>query len=197
MSIKPRTRNPDKRKQCTCEWCGKSFETYISRPGRFCSRLCSAHYGGSVSPGHPKKPESYVTLCCETCGKDYVVHRVFIEKRNSRFCSHECQYKGMSMERQGAGNPAYTGGRKFPNRGSNWYAQRKAALMRDGKTCRICGRKAKKGERRVVDVHHIKPYRLFEGDYIASNNLLNLITLCRQCHIKVEDYEYPCPQPLL
>jgi predicted HNH restriction endonuclease len=49
----------------------------------------------------------------------------------------------------------------------------------------------------VLHVHHIRPYKEFNGNYWEANDLRNLITLCYTCHHKVERSGLPCPQPLL
>lgn len=56
---------------------------------------------------------------------------------------------------------------------------RKAIIIRDNNTCKMCGKK--KG---VMEVHHILPKRLSGTDSID-----NLITLCHKCHKKVTKRE--------
>lgn len=53
---------------------------------------------------------------------------------------------------------------------------KKEVLVRDNNTCQICSRVWINGERRF-DIHHI--------DYDKKNNsIINLITLCKPCHVK-------------
>ena len=74
--------------------------------------------------------------------------------------------------------------------GPNWPAQRDAALARDGHRCRHCGAYEREG--RQHDVHHITPFRSFgylpgANDLFKFANVLeNLITLCPNCHHRVE-----------
>lgn len=178
-----------KRKQCICEWCNKSFETWQCRPGRFCSRKCAGQYGGSVSPGHPTSPDSYVTLNCEMCGNSYTVHKVFVEKRNSRFCSRKCMGDAKSLAMQANNNHNYRGG-KVRYRGRNWEKQKRAALKRDNYQCQVCSKPLAKSAW-DYGVHHITPYRQFNGDYKAANDLTNLVCLCRKCHGGVESGTIP------
>ena len=98
------------------------------------------------------------------------------------------------MNRRGANNINYRGG-TIKGRGQNWGHQKRQVLKRDNYKCQICGKKI---DRKKWDfgVHHIKPYREFNGDYEAANQLSNLITLCRKCHAKVEMAHLPCPRPL-
>jgi len=88
------------------------------------------------------------------------------------------------LEYRGAKNPEWRGG-KSDYRGENWTQQRKLAYNRDNGVCQHCGKKPQKGKRKF-QVHHIKPFRLFDGDYEAANQLTNLITLCESCHGKAE-----------
>jgi len=74
--------------------------------------------------------------------------------------------------------------------GKNWTVQRGLALERDGGKCRVCG---KKPDGWNNDVHHIIPVHKFNGDYIAANDLGNLITLCRYHHNQIEMGWMPLP----
>ena len=189
--------NPNKRAIFTCKWCGKQFEEWAYRNPTMCSRQCTVEYAARQPKPAQRRPENFVTVCCEQCGKDYVVHKCQVTLRNSKFCSVLCRNAYASLHMQGINHPRYKGGTDFPNRGSNWIAQRRKALQRDNRTCQRCGRVARKGEKRVVAVHHIIPYRKFEGDYLKANVLSNLITLCRKCHALVEHHGVACPQRLL
>jgi DEAD/DEAH box helicase domain-containing protein len=74
--------------------------------------------------------------------------------------------------------------------GPNWPAQRDAARARDGYVCRQCG--APERPERQHDVHHITPFREFgyrasvNDFYQPANRLENLLTLCPNCHRRVE-----------
>lgn len=81
------------------------------------------------------------------------------------------------------------------DRGPNWSSQRQKALLRDGKRCQICGKKVNRTQY-DYGVHHIRPFRGFGGDYVSANQLANLITLCRSCHMRVERGSLACPMPL-
>jgi DEAD/DEAH box helicase domain-containing protein len=89
-----------------------------------------------------------------------------------------------------------------PNQyGPNWEQQRRAARTRDGYRCRQCGKpealppvegSSAAGEGRQHDVHHIIPFRSFgyvpgvNENYRQANDLDNLLTLCRECHTRIE-----------
>ncbi|MGB9880489.1 MAG: Zn-binding domain-containing protein, partial [Anaerolineae bacterium] len=74
--------------------------------------------------------------------------------------------------------------------GPNWAIQRQRARERDGYRCRHCGLPEAPG--REHDVHHIRPFRTFDyrpgqnENYLAANDLSNLITLCPECHRRLE-----------
>ena len=59
--------------------------------------------------------------------------------------------------------------------GKKWPEIRKKVLMRDGNACRICG------STKHLHIHHLIPWKISH-----SNEDLNLVTLCRKCHPKVE-----------
>ncbi len=74
--------------------------------------------------------------------------------------------------------------------GPNWETQRELARQRDGYRCRLCGAPEKPG--RQHDVHHLIPFREFgyvpgENErYRQANDLGNLITVCHNCHTRIE-----------
>ncbi len=74
--------------------------------------------------------------------------------------------------------------------GPNWNEQRRRARERDHYRCRSCGRAEAPG--REHDVHHLLPFRTFDfrpdqnENYLKANTLSNLITLCPECHHRVE-----------
>lgn len=74
--------------------------------------------------------------------------------------------------------------------GPGWgERKRRAVRARDDYECQICGlsqteHKSKYGV--ALDVHHIVPARLFDVEDRSSNEMSNLITLCRKHHAKWE-----------
>jgi len=169
-----------------CEWCNKEFVNWKTRQNRFCSAQCRSEYAASVSPGPPTKPESYITLICDICGKEYTVHKCMTQNgRHSRYCSVECVAEANAIRMAGKNNPNWVGGHSVNgvDYGPNWGRQRRKAIKRDGHRCQNCGYI---GKDRILDIHHKIPFRVFNGDWQAANNIDNLVCLCRSCHIKIE-----------
>ncbi len=74
--------------------------------------------------------------------------------------------------------------------GPNWPEQRNRARKRDHFQCAQCG--VPERTNRQHDVHHIRPFRSFgyvpglNEHSIDANQLGNLRTLCRSCHLRLE-----------
>lgn len=188
--------SPENKTVKPCARCGKDFESWTYRKQIYCSLKCK-----NIVAAHqpkPKRSANIITLTCEWCNKSYQVHQCMnTGKRKSRFCSVECRGKHFSATNRGAKHPNWRGGGKYPDRGRNWSAQRRLTLIRDNQSCQICHKKMNEKNKHLIDVHHIKPYREFNGDYLSANELTNLITLCRSCHKRVEHGKIPCPVKML
>ena len=188
-------RDPTKHSIFVCEWCETQFDHYTYRKRRFCCQHCANKFAAIQPKPSARRPENFVTKPCEHCGKQYTVHKAQVKLRNSRFCSHECQYAAMSEERRGPLNPHWTGGTwKAVDYGQNWPSQRRKAVRRDGHTCQVCGYCS--GGDKILDAHHIRPIKDFDGDWESANKLVNLIALCRNCHALVEKGAVACLAPM-
>lgn len=81
-----------------------------------------------------------------------------------------------------------SGQEEFDEKGPQWDKKRKLALKRDSYRCSDCD--AEQGPNGVsLDVHHITPRHKFVGedgsiDWDSANDVDNLISLCRSCHLK-------------
>lgn len=165
-----------------CAECGKEKEDWAYRKPRFCSVQCAFKYASKL----PKPWQSNrVNLICTVCGKDYSLGAAYYKIRGSKFCSRECKGIAKSISMRGEKNWNYIDGIKYYDRGANWLSQQRKAKKRDGYKCVKCNA-IRSNNNRPLEVHHIIPYRLFNGDYKKSNDLNNLITLCRKCHIVEE-----------
>jgi len=178
--------------QRTCQFCGKSFETWPSRPGIYCSKQCTTTVAARAKKPNKERPENFRWLTCEVCQEKYRIHKCYTESRKSRFCSNKCRYAAKKKQMTGSENPNYrhgNGGKRTSRRG-NWRKVRKEIMERDGYKCRICH---STGPR--LCVHHIIPYMDFDDDWKLANQPENLILLCPSCHRKVEYGNLCCPKP--
>ncbi len=185
--------DPTKHFIFTCQWCGKEFEDWTYRQPRYCSIQCVSEFAARQPKPKARRPDSFITKICEICGKEYTVHKGQDTRKNNviaRFCSKKCQRKSLSINMRGIANVNYVNGKSDP-RGPDWCSKKRAALKRDNFTCQICGAKRING--RLPDVHHIIQYQDFNGDFERSNDLSNLITLCRKCHGGVESGKLSLP----
>jgi len=66
-----------------------------------------------------------------------------------------------------------------------WEEQRERRLRVDGEKCQKCGHTG--SDHAPLCVHHIKPRKEFEDQRLA-HKLDNLLTLCNNCHLRVEKY---------
>jgi len=160
-----------KDKHITCLECGIVFRVPASIKKRFCSRKCANVYN------HKNKPSKKSIFTCDWCKKEFTEWTY----RKPKFCSNKCKSEyGGSIRGIQLYKPE-----RIIGRGMNWKKQAKLARIRDDYTCQVCG---KNGwiDKFKVQVHHIIPYRLFNGDWEKANDLSNLVSLCPSCHPRVE-----------
>lgn len=180
-----------------CEACAKEMYVQPSKPRRWCSQKCipaEFHKANAASLPHTPTVEQrkkavesrlrnhvYTTheFVCEGCGQAVRLMGKSIN-RQRRFCSRPCfhAYARLHPEIR----PFYRGGRD-PYYGPNWRHQARLARERDNHTCQKCGRHQM---RPLLDVHHIIPRRAFGRDFEAMNDLGNLTTICKPCHLALE-----------
>lgn len=173
-----------KRQNCVCVVCGIPFlQKSRAHSTKYCSRKCA-----DISR---RKPQNYIERTCVQCGKPFKRHYA---QGEAQFCCKACVSDWLSETTTGANHPRWKGG-GGSNRGRNWAEQRQKTLERDGHQCVLCGKRAKRNY--PLCVHHIRPYREFNGDYRAANELTNLITLCYWCHPQVENGSISIQRPLL
>jgi endogenous inhibitor of DNA gyrase (YacG/DUF329 family) len=120
---------------------------------------------------------------CENCGEEFKRIKSHASNNKHQFCNQECYFQWARSGALRNGTEPYN-----HDYGPNWYYQRRAARARDNYTCQSCGMSEsqhKKEFGRRLEVHHIKKARKFT-DYRKRNELCNLLTLCKKCHIKWE-----------
>lgn len=66
--------------------------------------------------------------------------------------------------------------------GKNWSEIRSEIIRRDNFICQLCGIQM---EEKILQVHHVVPFRNFANPE-SANQFGNLITLCKNCHHRVE-----------
>lgn len=183
-----------------CDQCGtpcRQKKRYRNKH-TFCSMKCfnawmSANKRGKSNHNY-KAP---IVKPCDNCGEivSRKPNRVGDTSRRYHFCSKKCKGewmgKNIAENYSGPNSHLWKGG-TVKYYGPNWKRQARDARKRDDHQCQHCGMtQAELG--RKLDVHHIVPFREFgyvieENDnYRQANRLSNLISLCPQCHRKVED----------
>lgn len=118
-----------------------------------------------------------VVRICEHCGGEYR-RRGKNAHSGLRFCGTACWYEWMRVAPERS--PTWRGGYE-PYYGPNWPKQSRHARERDSYRCQSCGVTPKDS---TLEVHHIRAFRSFEGDWKSANVLPNLVTLCKRCHAR-------------
>lgn len=195
--------------QVKCSECGKEVlrdPTKVERNEHFfCGRVCfdawrRVHMQGENNPNWTPP----IKTQCATCGEPIERNpaRVGTTERKVHFCSKACKHKWMSEYLSGEGCHFWKGGSGQRYYGQNWFRQARFARKRDGYRCQNCG-VSQKEIGKSLDVHHIIPFRSFDyipgenENYLQANELSNLISLCRNCHMRVEAHSIPLQPKLL
>lgn len=172
-----------------CVWCGSDFRPSHSEQ-KYCSEGCYGEWLSENKSGedHPQWG-GRIEGECETCG-DMFTFRPSASDR--RFCGRDCFHAWHGSVWVGEDHPNWKGGYgKWY--GKSWSEQRQKAIERDGNSCRVCGDSP--SEDYSIHVHHITPFREFGLEkHEEANRLENLVTLCMEHHIQVEQGEIPCPE---
>lgn len=152
-----------------CTTCGSEFRIRNYRNNKntknfFCSVSCR---------------KTSKKIKCSNCRKSFLRIPSILRKNN--FCSTLCMGQWQSKHQRGENSPTWLGG-WIKYYGPNWVDQKNKARLRDHYTCQVCG---KLENNKSHDVHHKKPFRLYES-YRNANKLSNLLTVCNPCHSKIE-----------
>ncbi|WP_242698451.1 HNH endonuclease [Bacillus sp. SD088] len=174
--------NQHLKKQITkiCLACGEEFKVIESRKetAKYCSRSCLGKANGERGKIQYRKR---VKIQCTNCSRTLERKPSIIRQWN--FCDSTCmaEYYTKSGAFSGENNLAWQGG-DIDYYGPNWRSQRKKARIRDNFTCQDCGL-TEKEYGKELSVHHIIPFREFNGDWEEANRLTNLVCLCEHpCH---------------
>lgn len=166
-----------------------SGKTIYNKFGSFSEALEEAdlpHY-------HPQEKDK-VEVTCAWCGEEFEVYPYRLETTDNFFCDYGCEGEWLSKNIHGEDHPLYKGGGEWKNKmGSQWHVKREKCLERDNYQCTICGMSQSKHIEetgRGLDVHHIEPrenfYKDEERNIDEANKMSNLVTLCREHHLKAE-----------
>lgn len=176
-----------------CDHCKRAF--YRSPANRldrgqsqYCSRDCmaSAFVGRFVGEKSPRWNGRECRLC-DHCGDAVSRPSWSWSNRSLTFCNVACFASWKSEHWNGENNPSWVGGHPLYY-GPNWIRQARKARQRDRQKCCFCMIEESK-LRRALDVHHIKPFRLYGlAAYRAANHLDNLVSLCERCHTFLERF---------
>lgn len=181
-----------KRVELTCKNCGEIFKIkpYLSEDRKFCSTECRDKWQSEnidfSGDNNPMWNGGKIEVECEVCGD--IVKVDPSKAKDRRFCSRKC----MAESRKGENSFFWRGGHKRYY-GPNWKEQRRKTLERDDYTCQRCGKHNAKymiEKGKELTVHHKIPVSEFKKkenvNYDKMNDLDNLITLCKKCHMKIE-----------
>lgn len=175
--------SPADRVDVECPVCGTTDDILESQRQDqyehwFCSMDCRDEHMRQAfrGDGNPRYEDRAVGLDCDHCGSSF-------ERFESQyigdhvFCHWDC-YAAHKTENADEPNQY----------GTEWQKLRKHIRQRDG-VCLSCGAEPTD---RNHDVHHIIPVREFDETKDAHFPV-NLVTLCRACHVKVEHDLIDCP----
>ncbi|WP_435160013.1 homing endonuclease associated repeat-containing protein [Halorubrum sp. SY-15] len=188
-----------KRVTVECTVCGDTDQRLQSdiagKQNTFCSQECLHTWRSQEFTGDAHPLTERIEVKCEWCGNSMQRIPAVAESRTYHFCNYDCMGEWRSEYRAGEDAPAWEGGVGL-YRGPNWLTQRKRAVERDGRQCQRCGcTEAEHFDEygRELSVHHLTPVREFyrkaddeEPNFSEVNTLDNLITLCIECHRRIE-----------
>jgi len=163
-----------------CEICGESFQVPNNRAqtAKYCSKNCLGKANGIRGKIDYTRR---VRVFCSDCGKQFEKKPSVI--KNLNFCTVECMavYYSKTGLFSGENSGTWAGG-DINYYGPNWLSQRKKARERDKFTCQDCGMTEERYGHEL-SVHHIIPFRNFNGDWASANEITNLVTICEHpCH---------------
>jgi len=181
----PHNNKPQKKDkvEIKCNQCGEKRNVYPYRAEK--------QFPNGTSETCKFCMDKKVVTSCSWCGSDIEKHRYLVDAAENNFCDHKCFGEWRSSNIIGENHPRYNGGRK--DFGENWPEIRKVAIQRDNEECQRCGisRERHLSDKNIdLDVHHKEPRRKFIESCKSieqADEISNLITLCRSCHMKMEE----------
>lgn len=157
--------------ECSCNFCGETFEIWESQMdsdrGKYCSRSCKGK--DKTGPDHPNWHDSSFT--CVECGDEVETTPHGSETR--KFCSNDCRNENMRKD-------------NYRSYGVGWIEKRDEIRDEYNYKCAICGEEEGQNKHHV---HHIIPIREFDKKENANFNE-NLVLLCKSHHHSIENKKY-------
>ncbi len=110
---------------------------------------------------------------------------------------------GRMYDVKGEKNPMWKGGKtklSFAIKNTQKYkAWRNTVFERDNYTCQCCNRRSQKGDKVILECHHIKPFSIILNEYDIKTidealcceelfDINNGQTLCKECHKGTDSY---------
>ena len=161
-----------------CATCGAPFWITASQSRRgkkYCSEPCQHNAYRTVNGGPCSACRRATAVCrgmCQACYERTRYHEAPERRQQHAVCGkryHEQHRDRMNaLNAQAASRRLYSGNDLL-------------ALERDGYRCVDCGTSASEKRPRRLTVHHIDRTGRLGPD--ANNDLANLISLCRRCHL--------------
>jgi len=181
----PHNDKPQKKEkvEILCKQCGKTREVYPYRAEK--------EFPDGTSETCKKCMDKKQKVSCSWCGEELVRHNYRVSQSENFFCDHTCFGKWRSKNIVGEKHPNYKEGYTFEY-GDKWSQIREDVIERDDEKCKNCGvsRERYLSENNIdLDVHHKTPRKAFieENKGIEkANEMNNLETLCRSCHMSKE-----------
>lgn len=177
--------------EVTCANCDKKIVKKQADLDRTTNLFCDVNCHNEWQRNNPRNGTAHhqwdrVDVTCEVCGTVVKKWPSHVKKYKHQFCSNKCRHTWLKQSGTQAGenNPAWRGG-YFPYYGPGWQDIRNEIRHRDNYTCQDCGRHESEFSEQL-HVHHITPFREFNGNFEKANRQSNLTSLCRICHTKLE-----------
>lgn len=174
-----------KKQKCACG-CGEYTLIFRGKPNKF---VVGHNFKGESNPNIGKKysPERVDKIRQKLKGRVISKkQRKQISDAQSRIWTEERREEARKRA-SGENNANWKGGRTGELRKKKTNAPAKTVIAvreRDKNECQMCGM-TKKENGRNMDVHHIVPYL-----DSRNNDMENLISLCRSCHIIADRNNY-------
>lgn len=175
-----------------CLNCGKEIYRPQKWTEKFSNPLCSnecrvewiKNNGIMSMENHPNFNSEKIN--CSVCQKEIYVNQYNLKEHKKHYCSVECMAEDYKTILQGENNPNWRGG-WIDYYGPSWPRISREVRERDNFTCQRCGKTESELPKGGLHVHHIQPFRTFNGCHEEANRKENLISLCFKCHPYVEN----------